>query len=42
MKKNYIHPVCETQELQSVQVICTSPEISVSPDPTDPNNVEIF
>lgn len=42
MKKNYIQPVCETENIQSMHVICNSPEITGGTEPADPNNVEIF
>ena len=43
MKKNYIQPVCETQVMKSLHVICGSPEAELfSGGPENPNNVEIF
>ena len=44
MKKNYIQPLTEAQMMQSLHVICVSPEpeISGGNESADPNNVEIF
>lgn len=44
MKKQYIQPQTEAQNLQGMHVVCSSApgEIHTSPTPTDPNNVEIF
>lgn len=42
MKKYYIEPVCETMAIQSVTVICGSPEIKGGTEGRDPNVVDIF
>ena len=44
MKKNYMKPVTSVQSLRTLHIICGSArgEIVTSPDPADPNSVEIF
>jgi len=42
MKKNYIQPQTEVEKMQSLHVICNSPEISGGNESANPNNVEIF
>lgn len=42
MKKNYIQPQTEAQMMQSLHVVCNSPEITGGNESADPNNVEIF
>lgn len=44
MKKHYIQPQTEAQNLLNLHVICSSPtpEISGGTEAADPNNVEIF
>ena len=42
MKKNYIQPATEAQTIQSMHVICGSGDLITSPDPGDPNTLDIF
>ena len=44
MKRNYIQPQTEAQMMQSLHVICSSPEAEITGgiESANPNTVEIF
>ena len=42
MKKNYIQPRTEAQMMQSLHIICNSPEITGGTEGADPNSVPVY